>query len=654
MQGQDELISSFPVREASWPLWSRLKAAFLLLIVFELIVGFWTLWRSEQASPNSAAQLLGAGENTGIILFSLIVLGTIVGGFLFWSLGRFVIRSRALLDQISDGICVTDRNWNVFSFNRSFARIIGLPPERITGASVFSLMPGCDGQSGIQAGGRAECEFEGVRGNGEKYCAHISLFVLAEENGEPVSCMITLRDTTELKRSQRHIHHLAFVDELTGLANRAQSQRRLDEAIARAKRCDRPFGVLFLDLDGFKDINDSLGHDAGDLVLRTIGKRLAEVVRGEDMVARLGGDEFCILVENLQDEEDAVRVATRCLAQISEPLALGDRTLRMRGSVGIAIFPRDGETREAILQAADTAMYAAKHGGKNRYALYTPELTEAAERRLSLEHDLREAIEHEQFELLYQPQVSLHSGRMVGVEALIRWNHPQRGTVSPVEFIEVAERIGMINELGEWVIDAACRQAAQWLAMGLPDFTVAVNISGSHFSDPSLVNTVREALAEHALPASRLELEVTEGVMQMGGESIEIFRRIKQLGVKIAIDDFGTGYSSLSSLKNLPLDCLKIDKAFVDDMLGKGEHSVIIATIVGMGQALGMEVVVEGVEHLKHVLYLRGLNCDTVQGYYFSKPVPPSKIPGLATREFLVAGNRRCASEEKKGKRDYG
>ena len=654
MQGQDELISSFPVGEASWPLWSRLKAAFLLLIVFELIVGFVTLRYSEQASANILFQSLGADESIATILFSLIVLGTIVGGFLFWSLGRFVIRSRALLDQISDGICVTDRNWNVFSFNKSFARIIGLPPEKITGTSIFSLIPGCDSQSGIREGEHAECEFEGVRGDGEKYCAYISLFVLAEENDKPVSCMITLRDITELKRSQQHIRHLAFIDELTGLANRAQAQRRLDEAIMRAKRHERTFGVIFLDLDGFKDINDSLGHDAGDMVLQVVGKRLAQVVRGGDMVARLGGDEFCILVENLQDEEDAARVATRCLEQISEPMELSGRTLRMRGSVGIAIFPRDGETRETILQAADTAMYAAKHGGKNRYALYTPELTAAADLRLSLEHDLREAIEHKQFELVYQPQVSLYSGKMVGVEALIRWNHPRRGTVSPTEFIEVVERIGMINELGEWVIAAACHQAAQWLEMGLPEFTVSVNISGSHFSDPSLVNCVRKALAENGLPASRLALEVTEGVMQMGGESIEIFRRIKELGVKIAIDDFGTGYSSLSSLKNLPLDCLKIDKAFVDDMLDKREHSVIIATIVGMGQALGLEIIVEGVEHLDHVLHLRGLNCDTVQGYYFSKPVPAGEIPELATREFLVASNKNCANEKQKGTRHYG
>ncbi len=634
MQGQDELISSFPADRDAWPLWSRLKAGFLVLIIFELLVGFIALQHSQEKAALFPYEALPAQQTTAQLLFMLIVLGTIVGGWLFWYLGRFVIRSRALLDQISDGICTTDREWRVFSFNKSFAEIIGVPMEEIHGKSVFQLMPGCTAQNPVLDGGRMECEFEGVRPDGERFCAHISVFVLARENDQPTSCMITLRDTTALKKSQEHIKRLAYVDELTGLANRARSQQFLDQAILRARHSGFPFAVLFLDLDGFKDINDSLGHDAGDQVLREMGKRLAGVVRGGDMVARLGGDEFCMVLENLREERDAARIASRCLSVISEPMQLCERTLRLRGSVGIAMFPRDGDSREAILRAADTAMYAAKHGGKHRYALYSPEMTAAAERRLSLEHDLREAIEKQQFALVYQPQVSLQTGRMTGVEALIRWHHPDRGVVPPDEFIEIAERIGLINDLGNWVVRAAARQAAEWKAAGLPRFTVSVNISGSHFRSPGLVDSVREALAENDLPPSWLELEVTEGVMQIGDGSIEIFERIKEIGVSIAIDDFGTGYSSLSSLKKLPLDCLKIDREFVVDMLDKREHSVIIATIVGMGQALGLQVIVEGVENRDHVIYLRGLNCDTVQGYFFSKPVPPDEIPALAMRDF--------------------
>ncbi len=634
MQGQDELISSFPAERDAWPLWSRLKTGFLVLIIFELLAGFMALHHLQVEATLFSPNALPVQQTTARLLFLLIVIGTIVGGFLFWYLGRFVIRSRALLDQISDGICTTDQDWRVFSFNRSFAKIIGVPMDEIRGRSVFELMPGCSARDPILDSGRMECEFEGVRSDGERFCAHITVFVLTEEEGRPTSCMITLRDTTALKKSQEHIKRLAYVDELTGLANRAQSQQCLDQAIVRARRSGQPFAVLFLDLDGFKDINDSLGHDAGDQVLHEMGKRLAGVVRAGDLVARLGGDEFCMVLEQLRSEEDAATIASRCLEVISQPMELCERTLRLRGSVGIAMFPRDGESREAILRAADTAMYAAKHGGKHRYALYSPELTEAAQRRLSLEHDLREAIEKQQFALVYQPQVSLQTGRMTGVEALIRWHHPDRGMVPPDEFIEIAERIGLINELGNWVVHTACRQAAQWKAAGLPDITVSVNISGSHFRSSGLVDCVRDALAENDLPPSWLELEVTEGVMQIGDGSIEIFQRIKEIGVSIAIDDFGTGYSSLSSLKKLPLDCLKVDREFVVDMLDKREHSVIIATIVGMGQALGLQVIVEGVESQEHVIYLRGLNCDTVQGYFFSKPVSAEEIPALARRDF--------------------
>ncbi len=643
MQGQDKLISGFPVDEDAWPLWSRLKAGFLLLIIAELLLGFTALTQADWISgllPN--APIVGQHLSAGILFF-LIILGTVFGGLLFWMLGNYVIRSRALLDQISDGICVTDRDWQVFSFNKSFSRIIGLPPEEITGASIFSLMPGCSADKTGGRGQRWDCEFEGERGSGEKYCAQLSVLVLSMENGEPTSCLITLRDTTELKKSQRHIQKLAFEDELTGLANRSQFQRRLQEAIARARRGRTLFSVLFLDLDGFKDINDGFGHDAGDVVLQAVGQRLSSSVRAEDLVARFGGDEFCMILENIHDQQQAASVAQRCLHEIGKPLEVCDYTLRLRGSIGIAVFPRDGGTQEAILQAADTAMYAAKHGGKDSIAFFTHDLTVAAERRLSLEHDLREAVEKGQFELFYQPQISLHSGEMRGVEALIRWHHPERGMIPPDEFIEVAERIGIINELGDWVIETACRQAREWIDAGLPEFRVSVNISGSHFRSLDLVNTVKAALTRYALPASRIELEVTEGVMQTGGESIKVFRRIKALGVRIAIDDFGTGYSSLSSLKKLPLDCLKIDKEFVHDMLDKNEHAVIIATIVGMAQALGMEVIVEGVEHQQEMIYLRGLNCDTVQGYFFSKPVPAADIPALAHQDFLR--DTACATD---------
>ncbi len=635
MQGQDALISRFPVQQEDWPLWSKLKAGFFLLIVAELAIGFLALTQTQWSPNMPHSGLALSARTTVIILFAQIILGTIIGGGLFWTLGRFVIRSHALLNQMNDGICVTDKDWRIFSFNNAFSSITGLSPDQITQQTISELMPGCKANTSARKGQQWQCEYEGVRPDGERYCANVSVFVLEEENGKPVNCMITLKDMTELKASQSHIQQLAFVDELTGLANRPRFQQHLTDTINRANRLNSRFSLLFLDLDGFKDINDSLGHDAGDEVLRAMGRRLLRVVRSGDLVARLGGDEFCMVLEDTEDDKVVTEVASRCLEEISRPLEVCGRTLRPRSSVGIAIFPRDGKTRESILQAADTAMYAAKRSGKHRFAFYTRELTEAAERKLSLEHDLREAIEQHQFELYYQPQVSLHTGEMTGVEALIRWHHPERGTIPPNEFIAIAERIGLINELGEWVIQSACQQASLWNDIGLPPFTVSVNISGSHFRSPKLIESVTDALRESGLPPERLELEVTEAVMQASDESIEVFQRIKELGVSIAIDDFGTGYSSLSSLKKLPLDCLKIDREFIHDMLDKSEHSVIIATIIGMGQALGLKVIAEGVERADHVLYLRGLNCNVVQGYYFSKPVAAIDIPPLATRNFL-------------------
>jgi len=448
----------------------------------------------------------------------------------------------------------------------------------------------------------------------------------------------TVLDVTQQRSTERRIRQLAYSDELTGLASRVYFYKHLEDVIKVAQRRAERFALLYLDLDGFKDVNDSLGHDIGDELLKIVAQRLQTVLRETDFVARLSGDEFCILVDNVNDQYAAADVASRCLQETNQPVTLETHELRPRCSIGIAHFPEDGEDLQTLLKAADSAMYAAKEEGKHRYAFYQPALTEQAEQRLRMEQDLRLAIAREQLELHYQPQIELRTGRLVGVEALVRWRHPRLGLVSPGEFIGVAERIGLIQGLGDWVLREACDQAMQWHGLGLPPLRVAVNISPLHFQDPALLESVAEVLHRTGLAPADLELEITESVVQTTGDNFRMFQRLRELGVKIAIDDFGTGYSSLASLKSLPVDCLKIDRLFIIDMLSDPNASILLGTIVGAAHALGLLVVAEGVEEQDQVKALGGIGCDLIQGYYFSRPVPPEEIPELAGRCFLPTG----------------
>jgi len=454
---------------------------------------------------------------------------------------------------------------------------------------------------------------------------------------EPGVILGTVQDITEKRETEERIRELAYTDALTGLASRAYFHRHLEDSIRAAHRREERFALLYLDLDAFKDVNDSLGHDVGDDLLKTVAARLQSVLRETDFVARLSGDEFCILIDQVNDQYDAADVARRSLEALNQPVELSGQLLRPRASIGIAYFPADGEDAQSLLKAADSAMYAAKEEGKHRYAFYQPELTHKAQQRLRMEQDLRQALEHqpEQLEIHYQPQIALRSGRMSGVEALVRWRHPEQGMISPLDFIPIAERIGVIDQLGELVLSRACRQMARWREQGLPDFRMAVNISPLQFGSPTLLESLKQALAESGLPASQLELEVTESVVQTQGGKIEAFEQIRALGVKLAIDDFGTGYSSLASLKYLPIDCLKIDRLFICDMLEDKDSAVLLGTIVGVAHAMGHSVVAEGVEEAEQVQVLRGLGCDTIQGYYFSRPVPAEEIPALARSDFL-------------------
>ena len=433
----------------------------------------------------------------------------------------------------------------------------------------------------------------------------------------------------ERNHTQKRIRELAYIDELTGLASRAHFYQSLEESIKISDRNKCRFGLLYVDLDDFKGVNDSLGHDAGDLLLKEIAKRLQNVTREIDFVAHLSGDEFCILVKEVDDDYAAAHVAQRCLEMISKPVELSARKFTPACSIGIAHYPDDGKDLSTLIKAADTSLYAAKGRGKNQYAFYKPELTHKAEYRFRVEQNLREAVEKQLLSLVYQPQVKMNTSNMIGVEALSRWNHPRLGQVSPAEFIATAERIGMIKPLTEWVLKTACNQAVAWKKEGLPAIRMAVNISPIHFLDKDFVSLIKRVIDETGMAPAELELEVTESVVQTDQQNLSIFRDLKDLGVLLAIDDFGTGYSSFASLKHLTVDCLKIDKYFIDDMLVDHKSQLLVSSMIEMGHNLAYGIIAEGVETEEQCQMLQKLGCETAQGYLFSKPVSADKISKL-------------------------
>lgn len=464
-------------------------------------------------------------------------------------------------------------------------------------------------------------------------------------SGQLQQSLTQLRESNALQEQQirqrtRELFVQTSHDGLTGLANRARLHEFMDDAINMARRHDGKFTLLLLDLDGFKDINDSQGHDQGDRLLRVVAGRLQGQVREGDLIARVGGDEFCMLLADVGDSLLAAEIIQRCLTALNAPIYLDNITIRPRASVGITFYPDDAATPTDLLKAADTAMYAAKRAGKHRYVFYEADMTQKVERQFALESALREAVERGEFELHYQPQIELGSGRMSGVEALIRWPRPQRGLVPPDEFIPVAERIGLIDAIGVWVLETACRQAVAWQEQGLGSLVMAVNISPGHFESPGFADTVARVLLVTGITPACLEIEVTESVTRDSLQHAAISDSLRGIGVRVAIDDFGTGYSSLAVLRKMPLDTLKLDRAFIRDMLDDAQSSVLIGTLIGMAKGLQLTTVAEGVETLEQVLVLTGLGCPFAQGYFFSRPVTADLIPALAQTNFL-----RCLAD---------
>ena len=435
-------------------------------------------------------------------------------------------------------------------------------------------------------------------------------------------------------QAEKNLKHLAHHDTLTGLPNRLLLDARLDHAIARAKRNGSRLAVLFLDLDNFKHINDSLGHVAGDTLLQQVTGRLLEATREEDTLARLGGDEFVILVEEIKETSDMIFLSQKLLDRINERFEIHGKPIFVGCSIGISLFPEDGERPEELLRNADAAMYRTKDEGRNSYNFYTREMTASAYDRIILEGSLRRAIEQDELTLYYQPQKSLAEGRYTGLEALVRWHHPELGVLPPARFLPVAEASGLIVPLGNWVLKQACRQMVEWQRKGLPLDYLAVNLAGKQIRREDLVETIRNALQESGCRPQWLELEVTEGfIMSETRDSIGALMQLREMGIRLAIDDFGTGYSSLSYLKRLPVHRLKIDRSFVQGIDEANDDAAIVEAIISLGRSLQLEITAEGVETPFQEALLTRLGCDQGQGYLYSKPLPGREIENLVIQQ---------------------
>ncbi len=508
--------------------------------------------------------------------------------------------------------------------------------------------------------GSGELEFVLVRPDGREMTVHQDTEVVHHEHDAGPRVVAAVRDVTAMRAAEARIRELAYRDAVTGLPNRTMLGEHLQRAIAAARRHGRILALVFVDLDHFKRINDTWGHSVGDEVLRSVAQRLTGCLRECDVttrpaapgaaaevasgtVARLGGDEFVVLLSDLRRAEDAASVARRINEAFRQPFVVHETEVYVSSSIGISVFPDDAEDADGLLKQADAAMYQAKSGGRDGYCFYTPAIQGRAFARLSVEAGLRRALERDEFELHWQPKVDLASGAIAGAEALVRWNNPSVGMVSPADFIPVAEECGLIVPLGKWVLERACEQAHTWRRCGLQGLRVSVNLSAAQTRNQSLVDTVRGALAAGGHAADGLELELTEGLLMDDTEAtIRLLHRLKEVGVHLSIDDFGTGYSSLQYLKKLPVDALKIDRCFIRDLESDGDDAAIVAGTIALAHSLRLSVVAEGVETATQLAMVRGFGCDEAQGYYYSRPVPAAEFEAWA-RAFAAAGSPALA-----------
>jgi diguanylate cyclase (GGDEF)-like protein/PAS domain S-box-containing protein len=558
------------------------------------------------------------------------------------------LRDRAVEASVNPVMIVSasDPEMPLVYVNRAFEQVTGYSREEAIGRNCRFLQGTDRDQPELDKIRRAIAEQHDGQALVRNYRKNGSLFwnklyvtpVLDPRSGAVTHFVGVQYDITEIKRYQEELEHQANHDALTGLANRNLLKDRLQQSLALAHRYERPFSLAFIDLDNFKLVNDSLGHDIGDRLLKIVAERLVTCVREGDTVARLGGDEFVLLVTEQERDDSVYRIVQRVMAAISQPFVIDQREFKVTCSVGIASFPGDGEDADTLLRNADTAMYRAKDLGRNTFQLYSSEMNANFGERLTLETDLWKALERDEFVLHYQPKVDLKTGRIIGMEALLRWRHPVSGMIPPGKFIPVAEESSLIVEIGRWVINEACAQNKAWQNDGMRYVPIAVNISARQLHDKDLVETVRTALKTTGLRAEHLEIELTESaVMLNADETINTMALLRGMDVRISLDDFGTGYSSLSYLKRFPVTGLKIDQSFVRDLGSDPDDAAIVRAIIVVAQELMLDVTAEGVETVEQLEFLKAHGCGEAQGYYFARPVPASEMGALLKRGTLPA-----------------
>lgn len=549
-----------------------------------------------------------------------------------------------VFNNTQEGIMVVDPERHIVAVNPAFSEITGYGEDEVRGKDPNLLASGRHGRdfyramwTALRDGGRWQGEIWNRRKNGEIYPQWLTISAVANGNARLTGYVGVFTDISEAKRSQAQLEFLAHHDPLTGLPNRLLLRARLEHGMEEAAREGSQLALLFLDLDRFKDVNDSLGHSIGDELLCEVARRLRDVVRREDTVARLGGDEFTVLLEHLKDGEDAARLARKLLDRLMQPYLMGERTLYLGASIGISLYPRDCGDVESLLRNADAAMYRAKESGRNTYQFYALDMTRHALERVEMEARLREGIGGGPLMVYYQPQVRIADGGIAGIEALVRWRHPELGMVPPDRFIRLAEDTGLILPLGAWVLRAACAQAAAWHAAGLDFGRVAVNVAARQVRDGDLVNLLREVLHETGLPAPCLELEITESSLtELSDATVSLLQGIRALGVTLAIDDFGTGFSSLSYLKRLPVQKLKIDKSFVTGLPQDDNDAAIARAVLALGHSLRFSVIAEGVETQAQRDFLHAEGCAEAQGFLYARPMPAAQVEPLLRRGVLA------------------
>ena len=541
------------------------------------------------------------------------------------------LRYRLLFEQNAAGVCVTELNGRIIDCNMTFASMLGFNRAELIGQNISSLYARPVERDELAAMLRDAMTLNSVEVElRRKFGAPLWVLQNLTLAGDAVH--MTVVDISDRKRAEEQIEFHAYHDVLTHLPNRKLFTDRLMQNVTRARRSARPVAVMFVDLDHFKNINDTLGHEAGDELLLEMSRRLRDCVREDDTVARLGGDEFTIILAELRHPEDAAGVAEKIIEAVQAPMTIAGTTLEVSASIGISLFPDDGSDPETLLRNADSAMYRAKESGRNTYQLCTEDMKRRAQERLSLESRLRKAIHGGQLTLHYQPQIHLASGKVIGIEALVRWNDPDRGLIHPSSFIPLAEETRLILPLGDWVLRTACMQMRNWRDRGLDIPHVSVNLSARQFQHAEIVDRVRDVLHDTGLEASALDLEITETTaMQNAETSVEVLHALRALGVSVSIDDFGTGYSSLNYLKRFPITGVKIDRVFVRDLATSDGDAAIVAAVIGIARSLRIGVTAEGVENAEQLAFLRRRKCDAAQGYLFSRPVSAESLPAVIT-----------------------